>query len=758
MKGVIEEVDRLLQQMTREEKVAQLCAVHAHRVMENNRFSPEKAEELLRHGIGQITRLVGHPGIEPREAAELGNRIQEFLQTKTRLKIPAMIHDECLSGLLAKRATVFPQAIGLGSTFSPDLVEKVTTAIRRQMRAFGIHQGLAPVLDIPRDPRWGRTEETFGEDPYLVSRMGAAYIRGLQGENLREGVVATAKHFTAYGISEGGRNLGPARVGERELREVFLFPFEVAIREAKAMSVMNAYHEIDGVPCAASWFLLTKILREEWGFEGIVVSDYEAIPMLVTFHRVAGSSKEAAAKAILAGIDLELPDVDCYGEPLLNAVREGLVSEAVLDEAVRRVLTVKYLLGLFEGTLSVNPDVAVSSLDTESDRKLAREVAQASMVLLKNDGILPLRKDFKTIAVIGPNAAQGLNLHGDYSYSLHIPSVQAWRGKEAVWEEVVPTVTVLEGIKNQVSSGTEVLYARGCDLLNPSREGFAEALEVARKAEVIIAVMGERAGLFKQSISGEGSDRSDLLLPGIQRELLQELHQLGKPIVLVLVNGRPLSLAWEAENLPAILEAWYPGEEGGNAIAAVLFGDYNPAGRLPISFPKDVGQIPVYYTRKPSAFSDYLTMDAQPLFPFGHGLSYTEFAYEGLSVEPQSVTHLEKIIVSFRVKNVGAREGEEVIQLYIHDPLASLARPVKELKGFVRLKLSPGEGKTVRFTLFPDQFAFYDQFMRLVVEPGTFEIMVGSSSEDIRLRGSVTVTQETVLTKYRHFQSDVTVL
>ncbi|MGC8777795.1 MAG: glycoside hydrolase family 3 N-terminal domain-containing protein [Candidatus Caldatribacteriaceae bacterium] len=752
------QVDHLIAQMTLEEKVAQLCAVHAHRVMEGDHFSPEKAEKLLRHGIGQITRLVGHPEIEPRKAAELGNRIQEFLKTKTRLGIPAMVHDECLSGLLSRGATVFPQAIGLGSTFSPDLVERVTTAIRRQMRAFGIHQGLAPVLDIPRDPRWGRTEETFGEDPYLTSRMGTAYIRGLQGENLREGVVATAKHFTAYGISEGGRNLGPARVGERELREVFLFPFEVAIREAKAMSLMNAYHEIDGVPCAASWFLLTRILREEWGFEGIVVSDYEAIPMLVTFHRVAENPKEAAVKALLAGIDVELPDVDCYGEPLLTAVREGLLSEAVLDEAVRRVLTVKYCLGLFDGDLSIDPEVAVRSLDTESDRALSREVAWASMVLLKNDGVLPLRKDLKTIAVIGPNAAEGLNLHGDYSYSLHIPSVQAWRGKEAVWEEVVPTVNILEGIRNQVSPQTEVLYARGCDLLDSSRDGFAEAVKIAQKADVIVAVMGERAGLFKQSISGEGSDRSDLTLPGIQRELLRELHKLGKPIVLVLVNGRPLSLCWEAENLSAILEAWYPGEEGGNAIASVLFGDYNPAGRLPISFPQDVGQIPVYYNRKPSAFSEYLTMDARALFPFGHGLSYTSFAYEDLVIEPQSVAHLGKIKVSFRIKNTGTREGEEVVQLYIHDPVASIARPVKELKGFVRLKLSPGEAKTVQFTLYPDQLAFYDQALRLVVEPGTFEIMVGASSEDIRLRGTVTVTRETVLTKYRHFKSDVAIL
>ena len=746
----------IVQQMTLEEKVAQLCAVHANRLVEGGHFSREKAEALLRHGIGQITRLFGDPHADPEKTVEVGNAIQDFLKKNTRLGIPAMVHEECLSGAMMKGATVFPQAIGLGSTFSPDLVERMTAAIRRQMRSLGVHQGLAPVLDIPRDPRWGRMEETFGEDPYLVSRMGAAYIRGLQGEDLTQGVVATAKHFTAYGISEGGRNLGPARVGERELREVFLFPFEVAVREAKVGSVMNAYHEIDGVPCAASSFLLTRILREEWGFEGVVVSDYEAIPMLFTFHRVAKDAKDAAVRALCAGIDIELPDIDCYGEPLLLAVREGLLSEAVLDESVRRVLTMKYLLGLFDEFSPVDPAVVVSTLDTEEDRRLAREVAQASMVLLKNDGILPLQ-GAKTLAVIGPNAAEGLHLHGDYSYSTHIPSVQAWKGKEAVWEEAVKTVSILEGIKNRAGTNVQVLYARGCDLSHPSREEFTEALEVAQRSEVIIAVMGERAGLFKQSISGEGSDRTDLALPGVQRELLKELRKLGKPIVLVLVNGRALELSWEAENLSAILEAWYPGEEGGNAVASVLFGDYNPAGRLPVSFPKEGGQIPVYYNRKPSAFSDYLTVDAQALFPFGHGLSYTCFEYRDLQITPQTVHFLEKVLVSFKVKNVGNRDGEEVVQLYLHDPVASLTRPVKELKGFVRLKLRAGEERTVQFVLFPEQLAFYDEYLRLVVEPGTFEVMIGASSEDIRLSGSFTVERETVLTRYRHFASEVSV-
>lgn len=757
MKAFCLEVENLIARMTLEEKVAQLCAVHAHRLVEDGRFSLQKAREILKNGIGQITRLAGDPHIHPKEAAELGNAIQSFLKKKTRLGIPALVHDECLSGLLGKGTTVFPQAIGLGSTFSPDLVEKMTTVIRRQMRSLGIHQGLAPVLDIPRDPRWGRTEETFGEDPYLTSRMGSAYIRGLQGEDLRKGVIATAKHFTAYGISEGGRNLGPARVGERELREVFLFPFEVAVREARVGSVMNAYHEIDGIPCAISSFLLTKVLREEWGFTGIVVSDYEALPMLVNFHRVAKTPQEAAILALSAGIDVELPDINCYGEPLLHALKEGLLSESVLDEAVRRVLTMKYFLGLFTEDLQVDPEGAVSFLDTESDRELSREIAKASLVLLKNDGVLPLRKDLKTLAVIGPSADVGLHLHGDYSYSVHIPSVQAWRGKEAIWKEVVKTVTVLEGIKNMVGS-TTVLHARGCDLSSSDRKGFSEALEIARQSEVIIAVMGENAGLFKQSLSGEGSDRTSLGLPGVQRELLQELHELGKPIVLVLLNGRPLELSWETEHCSAILEAWYPGEEGGNAIASVLFGDYNPAGRLPLSFPKEDGQIPVYYNRKPSAFSEYLTVDAESLFPFGHGLSYTQFEYRDLHIEPSQVHYLEEVRISCRVKNIGTRMGEEVVQLYVRDVVASVTRPVKELKGFVRLALAPGEERTIQFTLFPEQLAFYDLHMRFVVEAGAFEVMIGASSRDIRLRGTFTVTEETILTNYRKFASQVSIV
>jgi beta-glucosidase len=738
-------VEELLTRMTLEEKIAQLGSIPSGKLVENGKFSREKARELLKDGIGQITRVAGYAEREPEESVKIINEIQRFLKEETRLGIPAIIHEECLSGVMTKGATTFPQAIGMASTFEPEDIQRMTSIIRKEMRAFGVHQGLSPVLDIPRDPRWGRTEETFGEDPYLVSKMAESYIKGLQGEDWKEGIVATAKHFTAYGISEGGRNLGPARVSERELREVFLFPFEVAVRKANVGSIMNAYHEIDGIPCASSRFLLTKVLREEWGFKGFVVSDYSAIEMLHTFHKVAKDLKTAGIKALEAGIDIELPDIKCYGEPLLSAVREGAISMSVIDTAVARVLRAKILLGLLDDNIYGDPEKIKVVLDNPEHRGFARELARKSIVLLKNEGILPLSKDIKTIGVIGPSADSTKNQHGDYSYTSHIAGVS----------DGVRTVTVLEGIKNKVSSGTTVLYAKGCELSDDSREGFKEALDIASKSDVIIAVMGENSGLFKRGLSGEGNDRIDLRLPGVQEELLKALKETGKPIVLVLVNGRPLSIVWEKENIPAILEAWYPGEEGGNAIADIIFGDYNPGGRLPISFPKDVGQIPVYYNRKPSAFSEYLTTDTKPLFPFGFGLSYTTFEYSDIKINPESVLPGGYVDISFRIKNTGNIAGDEVVQLYIHDEWASVERPVKELKGFKRIHLKPGEEKRVTFRLFTDQLAFYDEAMRFIVEAGTFEVMVGSSSEDIRLRGKFEVSETKVITKDRKFASEV---
>jgi len=725
---VADRVQDLVGRMTLEEKVAQLGSIPVTELLEDGKFSIEKARKLLRNGIGQIARVAGSRGIEPEGAAKIANEIQRFLREETRLKVPAIIHEECLSGFMAKGATTFPQAIGLASTWNPELIQEITSVIRKQMKATGAHQGLSPVLDVARDPRWGRTEETLGEDPYLVACMGTAYIKGLQGNDLRNGIIATPKHFAAHGFSEGGRNCASVHVPPRELREIFLFPFEAAIKVAKAGSLMNAYHEIDGIPCAASWELLTGILREEWGFNGFVVSDYGSIKMLQTFHYVAADEKEAAVMALEAGIDVELPNVACYGEPLIQAVKEGLVSEATLNEAVSRVLKAKFLLGIFENPY-VNVEDVPKVFDTTEHRELALRAARESIILLKNNGVLPLNKKINSIAVIGPNADSTRNLLGDYSYTAHL----SYEGN------AVPVVSILAGIKSKVSPETQVYYAEGCDVTGTSTEGFEEAVNVASKSDVVIAVVGEKSGLFSTGVTGEGNDRTSLRLPGVQEELLKALCKTGKPLIVVLVNGRPLNLGWIVENCSAIVEAWFPGEEGGNAVADVLFGDYNPAGRLPVSFPLNVGQVPVHYNRKPSSFREYVFTGSKPLLPFGHGLSYTNFEYSSLKITPRKVGPTGTVTISFEVKNIGNCAGDEVVQLYIHDVVASVSRPVKELKGFKRIRLEPGEKKTVTFKLSMDQLAFYDRYMRLIVEPGTFEVMIGASSEDIRLKDTFEV-------------------
>jgi beta-glucosidase len=572
--------------------------------------------------------------------------------------------------------------------------------------------------------------------------MGVAYIKGLQGEDLKTGVIATPKHFAAHGFPEGGRNCAPVHVAPRELREVFLFPFEAAVKVGGAFSLMNAYHDIDGVPCASSRMLLTDVLRGEWGFEGFVVSDYGAVRMLETFHNVASDGKDAAVKALEAGIDVELPHIDCYGKPLLDAIRDGTVSEEVLNLAVSRVLKAKFLLGLFENPYA-DPELAEKQFDTIEDRELALRAARESMVLLKNNDMLPISRSIRSIAVVGPNANSKRNLHGDYSYTAHIAAVERFLGHAAVsLEEAVPTVSILEGIMNR-AGGIIVNYAPGCDISGESKDGFKEALEAARKSDVVIAVMGEKSGLSESDVSGEGRDSASLKLPGVQEELVKELCETGKPVVLVLVNGRPLSLGWMAEECAAILEAWYPGEEGGNAVADVIFGYYSPGGKLPISFPRDVGQLPLNYSRKPSSFRNYVFMNAKPLFPFGHGLSYTRFEYSSLEVEPAEIGSTGSVKIRFKLSNTGGCIGDEVVQLYVRDRVASVTRPVMELKGFKRLSLKPGETRTVEFTLFAEQLAFYGEQMRLIVEPGVFEVLVGSSSEDIRLRGSFKVVGET---------------
>lgn len=745
----------LLSRMTLDEKIAQLQSVWGYSLMKNRQtFSIDRARKLLKHGIGQITRPAGGTDLEYGQVVEFVNQVQRFLIEETRLGIPAMLHEECLAGWQAKGATIFPQAIGLASTWEPELIETMTKTIRTQLKSINVHQGLAPVLDVARDPRWGRTEETYGEDPYLVAAMGKAYIRGLQGDDLRNAVAATVKHFAGYSASQGGLNWAPAHIPSREFREVFLFPFEVAVREAGVLSVMNAYHELDGIPCGANRQLLTDILRSEWGFTGIVVSDYEAIPMLCEYHHIAKDKMEAGLLALEAGIDIELPELDCYGDQLKAAVQKGMISENLIDRAVARVLRLKFALGIFENPFAER--VNSGPLEQPMHRKFALELARKSIVLLKNDnGLLPLNKHLNKIAVIGPNADSWRNLLGDYSYPTIVEFREILKAKEknktidltSLPNPTVQVVTVLEGIKSKLPESAEVLFAPGCTVIGGSTEGFEAAVAAARQAEVAVVVVGGKSGFVPDCTSGEERDRAELSLPGVQSELVKAIHATGTPIVLVLVNGRPYTLEWEAQHIPAIIEAWLPGEEGGNAIADVLFGDFNPGGKLPITFPAKVGQIPIFYRHKPSArrshlWIDYVDASSQPLFPFGHGLSYTKFKYSQLKIVPKQVPIAGKVTISLEVQNTGSVKGDEVVQLYLHDLVASVTRPVKELKGFKRIELAPGQKQKVQFEVSTDLLAFYDADLKLVVEPGEFEVMIGSSSEDIRLKGTFEVVGE----------------
>ncbi len=738
-----ERVRDLLGRMTVEEKIAQLGSAGPQALVEGERLSDTKAKEVLVHGIGHITRVGGATGLAPRESARLANAIQKFLTEKTRLGIPAIVHEESCAGYLARDATCFPQAIGLASTWEPELVKAMTDAIRVQMRAVGAHQSLAPVLDVARDPRWGRSEETFGEDPYLISRIGVAYVSGLQGDDPKRGIVATGKHFVGYGASEGGLNWAPAHIPRRELLEVYATPFEAAIREAKLGSIMNAYHEIDGIPCGASPEILDALLRGGLGFDGVVVSDYVTIPTLRTYHRIAETKGETARLALEAGIDVELPATNYYGEPLGEMLADGRVETALVDRSVARALRMKFELGLFEDPY-VNPDTAPTVFDTPEQRDLARRIAQKSIVLLKNEGdLLPLERSLGTIAVVGPSAGSTRLLLGDYHWGAHVEIARAAEREQAA--ALVPMVSVLEGIRSHVGPETEVLTAPGCAIADDSTEGFAEAVEATRRADVAVVAVGGKSGLAEDCTSGESVDRADLGLPGVQQALVEAVAGTGIPTVVVLINGRPLALPWIAEHVPAILEAWLPGEEGGNAIADVLFGDVAPGGKLPVSLPRSVGQVPVYYGHKPSGGrsqwkGDYADLSSKPLFPFGHGLSYTRFEYANLELSASEVPPSGTIDIALDVTNAGDRGGEEVVQLYVHDVIGSVTRPVKQLAGFKRIALDPGETRRVAFHLDAGQLAFYDRDMEFVVEPGQIEVLVGSSSEDIRLEGSFEIT------------------
>lgn len=788
-------VEDLLSQMTLEEKVAQLGSYWSFELLRPEGPDPEQLNTVLRNGIGQISRVAGMGTKPAEETAALVNAFQQFLTQQTRLGIPAIIHEECLAGYQAKQGTVFPQMIGAAATWEPDLVEKMATIIKHQMVAVGARQGLSPVLDVTRDPRWGRVEETFGEDPYLVSRMGSAYVKGLQGDDWKEGVIATAKHFLGYGNSEGGMNWAPAHIPQRELYEVFARPFEAAIREAGLASVMAAYNELDGVPCAVSKEVLTDLLRGQLGFEGFVVADYMAIEAALRYHHISTDLQAAGVQAFRAGLDLELPTIAGYGSLLVDAVQKGLVDIDTIDTSVHRVLEAKFKLGLFE-----RPYVDVNKIpqvfNRPKNKETSRQMAAKSMTLLKNDGnLLPLKKDLKSIAVIGPNADSIRNLLGDYTYVAQIEGIVGvmQAGAEALQLEMdaekmarvaeyflaafkdvfqaeheeelarknYDMLSILQSIRSVVSEETVATYAKGCSIRGDARDGFEEAVAAAQQAEVAILVLGGKSGLDETATSGETRDRASLQLSGVQQELLEAVYATGTPVVLVLVNGRPLSVTWAAEHVPAILEAWVPGEEGGPAVADVLFGNTVPGGKLPISVPRNVGQVPVYHYHKPSGgrsqlYGDYVDLSTKPLYPFGFGLSFTQFKYSNLRLSNSRVDSKGAIEISCDVSNVGAVAGDEVVQLYLHDREATITRPVQELAGFSRISLKPGDTCTLTFTVKMKQLGFYNRDMEFVVEPGKVDVMVGSSSADIRLKGEFEITGDVVNVKEsRSFTSEV---
>lgn len=747
-KPIEERVEHLIGLMTIEEKVGQLVQPFGWQVYEHTdgelSLHHDFKQQVQNGGIGSLygvlradpwTGVTLENGLSAKQGAEAVNLIQRYAVEHSRLGIPILIGEECSHGHMAIDGTVFPVPLSIGSTWNVDLYRNMCRAVASETRAQGGAVTYSPVLDVVRDPRWGRTEECFGEDPYLIGEFAVAAVEGLQGESLlsEHSVAATLKHFAGYGSSEGGRNAGPVHMGWRELLEVDLYPFQKAV-EAGAQSVMPAYNEIDGVPCTVNAELLDDILRQAWGFDGLIITDCGAIEMLASGHDVAEDGADAAVQAIRAGIDMEMSG-EMFGSHLVKAVHAGKLEMSVLDRAVRRVLTLKFRLGLFDKPY-VDTERAEQVIGREEHIRLARQLATEGIVLLKNiNRTLPLPKTSKRIAVIGPNADQIYNQLGDYTSPQQRSRV----------------VTVLDGIRSKLSKHQDsVLYAPGCRIKGESREGFENALACAAEADTVVMVVGGssardfgegtidlKTGASKVSDHdwndmecGEGIDRMTLGLAGVQLQLMQEVYSLGKKLVVVYMNGRPIAEPWVEKHAHAIVEAWYPGQEGGHAIADILFGDVNPSGRLTLSIPKHVGQLPIYYNGKRSRGKRYLEDDAEPRYPFGYGLSYTTFSYERLTLSANSIRAGESVTVTVDVTNTGERKGAEVVQLYISDTVSSVTRPIRELKGFCKLVLKPGETRTVEFVVGSDKLQYIGRELQPVVETGRFSIQVGRHSKD----------------------------
>lgn len=740
--SISERVDILINQMTLKEKLAQTYCRHLYEDMideDGNLQLDEEIEETLPYGIGQLGKPNWAFSKGPQESAEITNKIQQKVIENNRFGIPAIFHEEALHGLWARGSTVFPQAIGMSCSWDPQMSEKIFNVIAKEIRTRGSHQANTPMLDVCRDPRWGRIEESYGEDPHLTSRFAAAIVKGLQGteETInKDHIVATIKHFAGYGLTAGGLNQTPIFLNERRMREVVLPPFKAAVEEAGALSLMPAYNEIDGIPSHANHWLLKDLLRDEWNFQGYVVSDYGGVVQLSGFHPLASKEKEAGRIAMLAGVDMELDNPYCYSN-MLESIENSSELQKALDRAVRNILSVKFKLGLFDDPY-VDPDKAEKYNRKQGNIDLALKAAEESIVLLKNENdILPLDKSkYDKIAVIGPHAN---HVHyGGYST-----------------KDTKNGITFYQGLKNYPGNEIEITQAEGCRIHkgsghwldgvdtykpadpNKNEKRIQEAIELARASDLVILAVGGTAVTCGEFIG----HRSSLGLFGMQDELVESIIDTGVPTIACLVNGRPLAINYLDENADAILETWYLGEQAGVALARTIFGEVNPGGKLTISFPKSAGHVPVYYSKKPSGEHTYLGEESSVLYPFGFGLSYTDFEYSNLAIEKSKIKIGEQVNLSLELKNTGQYKGKEIVQLYIRDMVSSVTRPIKELKNFKKVGLNPGQTKKVKFQLSSNDLKFYDKNMDYVLEPGEFEIMIGSSSQNIELKKSIRVVK-----------------
>lgn len=748
--SVEERVNDLIARMTLEEKVAQMNMAQLSKIQfdDSGNIIEASLDSLFK---GQSIGCLESPFVGVNEISKVSEAADKYLRENTRLGIPALQIAECLHGQLAFGATIFPQAIAQGSTWNPDLIQQMAATIAKEASLSGVDQALSPLFDLARDPRYGRVEECYGEDPFHVAEMGMAFVTGMQGDPSitkdsipEHKLVCTAKHFVAYSTPVAGINLAPVNIGPRDLRSLHLYPFKKVIQEANVYAIMPAYNEVNGIPLHANKYLMKDVLRKDLGFKGYVFSDYEAIWMLEGFHKTTADKSQTALSAINAGIDLEAPRSYAYAE-LVDLVETDKIDISLIDEAVKNILRVKFKAGLFDKPYKAPADVT-SLIHTDEAVTLAREISEESVILLKNqDNLLPLDiTSLKSIAVIGPNANQVQ--YGDYSCT----------------KENSSGVTILEGIERYTNDKVRINYVEGCKITDLDETNISIAVKAAEKSDVVVLVIGgtsstlsgigwgkERIGDY--STSGEGFDRTTLTPPGVQPKLIKALYDTGKPIIMVMVHGRPYAISWEKEHLPAILEAWYPGEQGGNAIARILFGDINPSGKLTVSIPKSVGHVPTFYNYKPSGRGfynksgtpekpgrDYVFSSPEPLFPFGFGLSYTTFEYADLKINNSG----DFIDLTLSVKNTGKRSGKEVVQVYINDKISSVTTPVKVLRDFKKVEIKPSELVNVSFSIPIEEFGLWDKDLKYVVEAGEFEIMVGSSSEDIRLMESIVLDSE----------------